>query len=147
MIYIPQNIYYYFLHLPTVVSIQNTLQVKADLHGNSIFVFYPGLLLLFLIARKKYYTAQKRRYFLFFSGAILLGTLSFLMCYFATGWLQFGSRFFLYISPLAYILIAFVVQDVPVQATTLLLVYELTVNYLGIISLSTFFCPICVEFS
>ncbi len=131
--YIPQNVYYYFFHLPKFFLYKPFMEI--DREGNSIFAIYPGILFLILFLRKKYIADSQKKLFILLASSIIAVTIMVFMLYFATGWVQFGSRFFLDITPLTYLLIAFVIEDVLIIIRLLTIMYALFINFVGTIEL------------
>ncbi len=130
--YAPGNLYYYFLNIPQFLS--HKPFVKIDEEGNSIFVVYPAILLLVFLAKSRYLREQKIKKFLVFAGVVIILTLSVLMVCFATGWVQFGNRYFFDIQPLVYVLLIFVMQDISLFVLIPMLVYEISVNIAGTVN-------------
>lgn len=133
--YIPHNLYYFFIS-PLEFSPQKPF-LKINTEGNSIFAVYPLLILLFLFIRKSYWQGKKRILFLLFSSTAMLCTVIVLLCYFATGWVQFGNRYFQDIIPLAFLLTLFVIDDIPFWLQLLFFFYGFIINILGLLALSS----------
>ena len=126
--YVWYNIYYYFLH-PIHFSSKNQF-VVIDPEGNSVFSVYPALLLLAGLFIKRP-ADKKRLVFLLMAGGVIGLSVVFLMLYFATGWVQFGNRYFFDTIPLLFLLLTFVLNSVPTFFQLLLLCYGIFVNYFG----------------
>lgn len=130
-IYVPHNMYYFFLNIPRF-SLHRPY-VLPDKEGNSIFFIYPCIVLLFYIP-KKILSQKDTNVFLQLVGIVIFATFSFLLFYFATGWVQFGMRYFLDIVPLIYVSLIFVIEDVPLLITVPMLLYGIFINIFGIVS-------------
>lgn len=127
--YIPYNFTYYFLNHLNVSSVKPFAHVNTE--GNSVFSVYPVVFLLFFLFQKKYIKNKRYSLFLGLSFLIIFINLFFLMMYFATGWNQFGSRYFLDVVPLLYLLILFVLNDIPIVVLSIILLYGVSINFLG----------------
>ena len=126
--YVPHNIYYYFLN-PIRFSLTSR-PVVIDVEGNSVFLVYPALLLLPGLLIKKL-EDRKKRLFLLMAGGVIGLSVVFLVLYFATGWIQFGNRYFFDIVPLLLLLLIFILNYIPRSLQLLLLCYGIFVNFYG----------------
>ena len=126
--YVLHNIYYYFLN-PIRFSLTSR-PVVIDVEGNSVFLVYPALLLLpgMLIKRPE---GRRRRLFLLIAGGVIGLSVVFLLLYFATGWVQFGNRYFFDIVPLLFLLLIFILNYIPKSLQLLLLCFGIFVNFYG----------------
>jgi hypothetical protein len=122
--YVLHNIYYYFLNI-----------TGFDLEGNSVFLFYPALLLLPVLFCNRKYGDKKRLSFLAIAGITIGLSVLFLMLYFATGWTQLGNRYFFDILPLIFLLLAFILEYIPLTIQILLLLWGIGINFCGILVL------------
>lgn len=126
------NFYYYFLNFLQFTP--GGSHVVVDPEGNSVFSVYPVLLLLGRFLINKNYLDKQKLSFLFAAGITLTLSLCFLMLYYATGWMQFGNRYFFDIIPLLFLLILFVLKYIPLPVQIVLLIYGIFVNYMGILA-------------
>lgn len=96
--YVPHNVYYYFLNIwPTRHPFTGAL--TFDPEGNSMLLVTPPLLFVF--------RAFRRRNWLTVAAAAGAGVcLATLMCFFGTGWYNFGNRYLLDLMPMAVLLMA-----------------------------------------
>lgn len=128
--FIPRNLYYMFLNFPRLNSDFPYLQF--DYWGNSIFSTSPLFLILIIILKKKYW----QKPLLLFNGSTILSiiaTISLLLVYFNTGYLQFGSRYLMDIVPLLLILLAQVAHDINIKIILLLFFISIGINTLGVL--------------
>jgi len=123
------NIYYYFLN-PIYFSLsKHILRVNGE--GNSVLMVYPSLLLVpVLFFKFKQFDAKKRFFALTVSIAALF-TLTFLMLYFATGYVQFGNRYFFDAFPLFFLLLVLVIPYIPKPVQLVLLIWGIGINFWG----------------
>jgi len=125
------NIYYYFLN-PLSFSLSKHI-LRIDAEGNSVLLVYPSLLLLAILFFKfKQFDAKKRVFVLTVSVAALI-TVVFLMLYFATGWRQFGNRYFFDAFPLFFLLLVFVMPYVAKPVQLALVIWGIVINFWGIL--------------
>lgn len=129
------NIFYYFLN-----SLE--LNIKSpftfiNVEGNSVFVVYPFLLLLFFFFQKKFFT--KIDLLKIIIGLVIAINTFILMLFVGTGWVQFGNRYFFDVIPLLFFLISFVIAEVPISITSLLLIYGTIINIFGSLTFYRFF--------
>jgi hypothetical protein len=131
--YMPRNFYYCFINV--IRFSFDELPFFVDHNGNSIFSVYPALLLFpaLLFAMRKEVEKKKRSFFLCAGGVICLGVL-LLLLYFATGWNQFGYRYFFDVIPLVFLLLIFILPSIPISIQMVLLGYGLFVNVCGIMA-------------
>ncbi len=129
--YVFHNIYYYFLNVISFSPTRYPVIINAE--GNSIFSVYPALLLLPVLFYNRKYLDRKRLSFLRVAGMIITLTVSFLMLYFATGWLQFGNRYIFDVIPLLFLLLTFILQYIPLSIQVGLLLYGILLNVYGIL--------------
>ncbi len=130
--YILYNIHYYFLN--SVQFSRIGYPVVIDTEGNSIFSVYPALLLLPVVVFSRIERDKKRFAFLIIGAIVVILTLIFLLLYFATGWVQFGSRYFFDIVPLLFLMLIFVLPSIPIYVQLAVLVYGIFVNVYGIVA-------------
>jgi hypothetical protein len=103
-----------------------------DKEGNSIFSFYPALLLTPVLIYNRKYRDEKKALFLITAGITVIFIVLLLLLYFATGWPQPGCRYIFDIIPLLFLLIMFILQYIPISIQMGLLLYGVFVNYYGI---------------
>jgi hypothetical protein len=128
--YVLYNVYYCFINV-VHFSLNDDLLVKIDLEGNSILSVYPALLLLPVLFYTRMYVDKKRLYFLLLAGIVLGLNLLGLLFYFATGWKQFGYRYFFDVLPLLFLLLMFILPAIPTPIQMGLLAYGVFVNFYG----------------
>jgi hypothetical protein len=128
--YFLHNVYYCFLNIvhfsPTVPF------VEIDLYGNSVFSVYPALLLIPVLFCKKKDANKKRISFLTIAGIAIGLNLLVLMLYLASGYAQFGYRYFFDVLPLLFLLLMFILPSIPMSIQMGLLGYGIFVNFYGI---------------
>jgi hypothetical protein len=123
------NLYYYFLN-PIYFSLsKHVLRVNAE--GNSVLMVYPSLLLVPVLVFKFKRFDAKKRFFVLTVGVAALITVIFLMLYFATGWVQFGNRYFFDTFPLLFLLLVLVIAYIPKPVQLVLLIWGIVINFLG----------------
>lgn len=127
--YVWHNTYYFFFNLPQFSFHMPFFRI--DREGNSVFFVYPCILFLIFLYTKIPKLNKKNRYFLFLAGVIIAIILLALLFYFATGWTQFGMRFFLDIVPLVYLLLIFIINDIPKYITIPVLIYGCIIQFFG----------------
>ncbi len=123
------NIYYYFLNI--VHFTPTARPVVIDVEGNSVFSVYPALLLLPVLFYNRKYVNKKRLLFLLTAGAVVIISIIFLMLYFATGWVQFGNRYFFDVVPMLFLLLIFILEYVPYSVQLAILLFGIFVNVFG----------------
>jgi hypothetical protein len=123
------NIYYYFLNI--IHFTPDKRPVVIDTEGNSIFSVYPALLLLPLLFYNRKYQNKKILYFLGISTVMIVISISFLMLYFATGWVQFGNRYFFDLIPILFLLLIFILNYIPKSIQLFILAFGIFVNMYG----------------
>ena len=133
--YVLRNIYYCFIN--TVHFSSDHQLVFLDPDGNSVFLVYPALLLFPLLLCNRKYRNKKRCLFLIIAGIVIVLNLSLVMLYFATGWIQFGYRYFFDVIPLLFLLLMFIWQYVPFSIQMVLLMWGIMVNFCGVVGLYT----------
>jgi hypothetical protein len=127
--YFWHNIYYYFLN-PIYYSLSKHI-LKVNGEGNSILMVYPSLLLVpVLFFKFKQFDAKKRVFVLTVSVAALI-MMTFLLLYFATGYVQFGNRYFFDAFPLFFLLLVLVIPYIPKPVQLVLLIWGIVINFLG----------------
>jgi hypothetical protein len=123
------NFFYYFLN-PIYFSLsKHVLRVSGE--GNSILMAYPSLLLLPVLFFKFKQFDAKKRLFVLTVGVAALITLTFLLLYFATGYVQFGNRYFFDAFPLFFLLLVLVIQYIPKPVQLVLLIWGIVINFWG----------------
>jgi len=121
--YVPRNAYYYFLN-PLLHRQPPTQAITFDGNGNSMFLVTPALLYVF--------GAFRRRNWLVTSAALGAGSsLAMLLCFFGTGWFNFGNRYLLDLMPLAILLIAAGMQGRLTRVSTALITLSVLINSWG----------------
>jgi hypothetical protein len=129
--YILRNMYYCFFN---TIHFSSTHQlVFLDPDGNSVFLVYPALLLLPVLFCNRKSIDKKSFLFLITAGIVIVLNLSLVMLYFATGWVQFGYRYFFDVIPLLFLLLIFILQYVPFPIQMVLLMWGIVVNFCGVI--------------
>ena len=126
--FIQYNFYYFFLNLPSFSK--NSPYLLLNLEGNSIFAFYP-ILILIAVFIKKYLSLIKNDLIVRSFLIILVFEVGLLLCYFATGWTQVGMRYFLDLVPITFLSVIFVADKVPRTIKALVLGYGAAVNIIG----------------
>jgi hypothetical protein len=96
--YVPRNAYYYFVN-PMLRRHPSTGAITFDPFGNSVFLISPALLYVLRSWRR-------RNTFVVGTWAGVVGCLATLLCFFGTGWYNFGNRYLLDLMPLAILLVA-----------------------------------------
>jgi hypothetical protein len=127
--YFWHNIYYYFLN-PIYFSLSKHIP-KISAEGNSVLMVYPSLLLVPVLFFKFKQFDAKKRFFVLTVGMAALITVMFLMFYFATGWLQFGNRYFFDAFPLFFLLLVLVIPYIPKRVQLVLLIWGIVINFWG----------------
>lgn len=104
---IPRNMWYMFFEIPSL-SFQNGLQLHFNLNGNSIFFLTPPFLTIFLAfpIKKKDNKYEIDPYVLSLWITSIISIIPVLM-HFSSGWMQFGYRYSLDITPLLILLSIF----------------------------------------
>lgn len=125
------NIYYYFLN-PISFSLSKHA-LKIDPEGNSVLMVYPSLLLVSILFFKFKQFDAKKRFFVLTAGVAALITVVFLMLYFATGWVQFGNRYFFDAFPLFFLLLVLVMPYIPKPVLVLLGIWGIVINFWGVL--------------
>lgn len=129
---IPHNMtYYFFNHLQ--ISLEKPF-IKKNKEGYSIFSVYPIVILFFFLFQKKFFQNRDNVIFFSFSFLTMSALTTLLLMYVGTGWEQFGSRYFFDVIPLMFLMILFVMKDVPLFFQILLVIYGITVNFIGMVS-------------
>jgi len=105
--------------------------IKMDMEGNSVFSVYPLLLFFPFLFQRKYFQKKKEMLFLI-TVFLTAGTSMFLLLInLGSGWVQFGSRYFLDIIPLTFLLILFPAREIPRYILYIILIYGIVINVLG----------------
>ncbi len=126
--YLPRNVWYYFLNpvvreYPAYDPTQSGL--TFDPMGNSLFLVSPPMLYLFLCGRPRRGSLLAA----FLAGAV--PGIGALMLYHATGWYQFGQRYFLDVMPFLILLVAFGMRGRVTVVSSLLILLSLATNAWG----------------
>ncbi len=129
--YLPGNFFTYFLDFVTLSPRLPFLRIHSE--GNSIMSLYPSWVFLLYLGKTARNLSNKIIIFLMLASLPIVLTLGVLLCYFASGWQQFGVRYVLDIAPLAYLLLLFVIERIPRRLLMYILIYELIINFYGII--------------
>jgi hypothetical protein len=143
--YVAHNFYYYFLNSVSFSPTKHPVIINAE--GNSIFSVYPALLLIPVLFYNRKYIDKKRLSFLLVAATVIILMLSFLMFYFATGFVQFGNRYVFDFLPLAFLLLTFILQYIPPSIQIALLLYGIFVNAYGILAFYPFTHRITIHIS
>lgn len=130
--YILYNAYYYFFNFLQFSPAKPYVIINTE--GNSVFAVYPALLLLVRLFFKTEYLDKKRVMFLSIAGVILGLSILSLLLYYATGWSQFGNRYFFDVVPLLFILTIFILKYIPIPLQVVLLLYGVFVNFAGVLA-------------
>ncbi|OGE26700.1 hypothetical protein A3C26_01045 [Candidatus Daviesbacteria bacterium RIFCSPHIGHO2_02_FULL_39_12] len=128
-IYIPKNFKYMFLNFAQPTD--KFPFFKFDQDGNSIFFTSSLFLLLFLLIKKQFWKEKLCKILNIFCLIGIFGSITFLLNYFSTGWIQLGYRYLLDVIPLMLLLIAEVVSGVPIFIILLLTALSIIVTSLG----------------
>ena len=126
------NIYYYFLN-PIYFSLSKHI-LRINSEGNSVLMVYPSLLLVPVLFFKFKQFDVKKRFFALTVAVAALITVTFLMLYFATGWVQFGNRYFFDAFPLFFLLLVLVIQYIPKPVQLVLLILGIVLNFWGVLT-------------
>ena len=127
--YVPKNIYYCFFNL--IHFLPTDLFVVPDFYGNSVFSVYPALLLVPVLFCKRKDAKKKRMSFLPLAGIAIGLNILALMLYLASGYAQFGYRYFFDVLPLLFLLLMFILPSIPILIQLGLLAYGIFVNFYG----------------
>ncbi len=128
--YLKHNLRVYFLNWIPISFRQDFITV--DMEGNGVFSVYPALLFLFAwVFRLRAKLTAELRWFLPVAASVVFLGITFLMLYFATGWAQFGNRYFFDVLPLLFLGAIFVMSYVPAPLQRVVLVYGASVNMIG----------------
>lgn len=122
---IPFNFYHFFLNFPQISK--NFPFLSINLEGNSIFAFYPLLLVIPLFIKNFLQIVKKNMVLLSFVFVFSV-EISLLLIYFATGWTQVGMRYFLDLIPISFLMTAFVLDRVPKSIIVLTVLYSALIN-------------------
>ena len=131
---ISYNFNYQFLNfasitLPTKDNIVPS--VKFDPEGNSAVSVYPFILLSLFLLQGKFLKDKKIQKFLLTAFSVIGLNIVLLLLYFSTGATQFGSRFFLDVIPLLFLITIFAMKDIPKVFKYSILIYGFVINVLG----------------
>ena len=110
--YVLHNVYYCFVNV--IRFSPSGPPIVIDPEGNNIFSVYPALLLLPGLLYTKKYANKKKISFLLLSAFMIVLNILMIMLYFATGWIQFGYRYFFDVIPLLFLLLAFILPFIPI---------------------------------
>jgi hypothetical protein len=130
-------VYYCFLNL--VHFSPQGFWVVVDPYGNSVFSVYPALLLVPVLFCKKKDTHKKRKSFVAIAGSAIGLNLLGLMLYLASGYSQFGYRYFFDVLPLLFLLLIFILPSIPMLIQMGLLAYGIFVNFYGAMAFYSLF--------
>lgn len=128
--YFPHNFQVYFLDHIKLYQQKPFLIINKE--GNSLVSLYPLVLFTPLLFLKKIFRNQK--YSLFLTTAflgVILPIILYLLLYLATGWAQFGTRYFLDAVPLLFLLLLLTVNEIPRPLQILILIYGISINLAG----------------
>jgi hypothetical protein len=137
-----QNIYYCFLNLVHFSPVG--LFIGIDLYGNSVFSVYPALLLIPVLFCKRKDGDKKRMSFLPLAGIAIGMNILALMLYLASGYAQFGYRYFFDVLPLLFLLLLFILPSIPMLIQMGLLAYGIFVNFYGTMAFCSLFSFLAV---
>lgn len=132
--YMPHNITHYFLNHAALTLEKKPFFSNLTLEGNSIFSVYPAVLLFFFLFQKKYFQKKTHMFFIVSAVTIIVGTLTYFSVFFASGWDQLGNRFFFDLIPLVFVLLLFVLKEIPVVVKAVLLGYGIVINMIGLLA-------------
>lgn len=132
---VPENAWYMFLEIPKL-SIYPNFNLDINLKGNSIFFLTPAFFTIFLI---KPFIRKGVKILInpHVIGSIIaiIVTLSSILSYYSTGWMQFGYRYSLdFLVPLL-ILCVFGMKGKVNGIFLISIIYSISIYVLGIISL------------
>ena len=130
--YFWHNFYYYFLN-PIYFS-WSKHQMLIDREGNSVLMVYPSLLLCLILFVKYRQFDTRKRCFVAIAGVAALITVLCLMFYFATGWMQFGNRYFFDAYPLFFLLLVLVMPYVSETIQWMVMIWGVVINFLGLLT-------------
>lgn len=128
--YFFDNLYYYFLNPLTFTS--QFPYVSTDLMGNSVFIVYP-LTLLGLSGLIRKIKSSDELLILTVKLFVVI-YLGILMLYMATGFAQFGNRYFFDVIPWWFLFSLFSIKKIGKMGVLFLIIFGFLVNLLGIIS-------------
>ena len=128
--YFSHNFRVYFLNHLKFFNQKPFLEI--DKEGNSIISIYPLVLLTPMLFLKKFFTGKKYSPFLKTAlFAVILPITLYLLFYLATGWAQLGTRYFLDVTPLLFILLLLITDYLPLPIKILIIIYGVFVNITG----------------
>lgn len=140
---LPHNLqYYFFNHLMLFI---HKPYAQFDIEGNSLFSVYPVVgLLIFLVQpgislirgfNRRETSDNKMELYAFglLAAVVTVLIMGSLLTYIATGWAQFGVRYFLDVVPLVYLACFIAMRYSPGIITVILVAYGLLVNAVGIL--------------
>lgn len=133
--YVSHNIQYQILNSPSFSSLYP--YIAFDPEGNSIFFVYPLLFTLIYFIGVRFRKTSIRVFLLLATSVILL-TVFTIFTYLATGWYQFGSRYFFDVIPLLFLFTVFIVHKIPVLLKYILFFYGVAVNIIGALTFPWF---------
>jgi len=128
--YFWHNVYYYFLN-PIYFSLSGHI-LRIDAEGNSVLMVYPSLLLCLILFFKYQQFDLKKRLFVVTVGLAALITVIGLMLYFATGWTQFGNRYFFDAFPLFFLLLVLVIPYTSETVQWVVMTWGIGINFVGV---------------
>ena len=126
----PHNATYYFLN--HIALRFEPPFVQIDFEGNSIFSVYPLTIVALQFFRRSTYTRSNGLFLLLLLSGLSANFL-IILANMGTGWVQFGSRYFLDVVPGLFLAVLFVVTRSKTPARMAILVYGTYVNFAGTI--------------
>lgn len=128
-VYISKKFYYMFVNIPPLT--QKLPYFAFDKEGNSFLFISPLFFSLIVLVRKKYWQSLNHK---LINGSIIVSSLLIiflLLNYFSTGWVQFGYRYILDVTPGFMILLTTIIDDMPPSLTIGLFLVSVIINLLG----------------
>lgn len=130
---IPNNLWYMFFELPNFTFSQKGIHLNFNLSGNSIFFLTPPFLAIFLATPIKK-IGNKLLIDFYVSSlwlTVIIGFLPILMHY-SSGWMQFGYRYSLEITPILLLLTIFGLKGKLNILYVLGIIFAIFIHILGI---------------
>lgn len=127
--YVTKNLHYMLANIPSMSN--NFPYLTFNKEGNSILFTSPLFLIILNIIKKKHWQSINAKLINISIIICSLSTIIFLLNYFSTGWVQFGYRYLLDIIPGLLIILAIVINDVPMNLTAILFTLSIIINILG----------------
>lgn len=127
--YVNHNLYYNFINPPVLLNHPPFL--KFDPEGNSFLILSPFFLLTPLILRRKHWRSLKLK---ILNSALIFCILFIILVqinFFGTGWFQFNARYLLDTVPLLILLLAQIMDNIPLTIILPLVVTSIFLNTAG----------------